>query len=527
MKHTLYTILLLIGLGFFSETQAQHFRVYFHSKGLQSEKIQARHTALSQKALKRRSRLNIPLDWRDVSLNQTYITQLQSLGGNISAQSRWFNFVVVDGLDQVTLESLPFVKKVEAPKPYKLSLAAVKNCDQAQSLNYGLAAGQIEMLRGHKMHELGFLGQGMTIAVLDGGFSGVESAVAFDSLWLNNRIMGTYNFVNKDTNVFVDGSHGSKVLSIMGGYLDNQLIGSAPRADYWLLKSEQESDETPVEMDYWLMAAEFADSVGVDIISSSLGYNEFRTGFDYEYSDMDGNTTVVTKAADMAAQKGILVIVSAGNEGSNSWEYITAPADGDSVMAVGAVNSSRNRASFSSKGPSADGRIKPDVMATGSSTAYASGGMAFTGNGTSFSCPIVSGLAACLWQANPSMNNMDIMDEIRKSADRYFNPDNEYGYGIPNFEHAFYQIGLDELWDSLEAEVFPNPIGNELRIRTNAPEVINKARVIITDLAGNELLSEEYALENSELHLYFPFTQGIYILNLTIGECTMVKKILK
>ncbi|MGB0177931.1 MAG: S8 family serine peptidase, partial [Owenweeksia sp.] len=259
--------------------------------------------ALSEQAISKRKMRGIALDFRDVPVNRAHMDQITSLGGTITARSRWFNYVVVKGVSRELLEAQPFVHKIEVPKTYEVNFAMTEAGEQTHTLNYGLAQGQIEMLRGQKLHEMGYQGQGMTIAVLDGGFIGTNNGAVFDSLWMNNRILGTYNFVDGDTNVFTDGSHGTKVLSILGGYLDNQIIGSAPKANYWLLKSEKESSETPVEMDYWLMAAEFADSVGADIISSSLGYNEFQSGFDYQYSDMDGNTTVVTKAADMAAQK--------------------------------------------------------------------------------------------------------------------------------------------------------------------------------------------------------------------------------
>ncbi|MGB0178352.1 MAG: S8 family serine peptidase, partial [Owenweeksia sp.] len=219
---------------------------------------------------------------------------------------------------------------------------------------------------------------------------------------------------------------------------------------------------------------------------------------------------------------------SAGNEGSGSWKYITAPADGDSVLAIGGVNSSGDRVSFSSIGPSADGRIKPDVMAQGGSTAYATGGSALTGNGTSFSCPIVAGMAACLWQSNITKSNMEIYNEIRLSGSRSFNPDNEYGYGIPNFEHAFYQvISLDEMLSDLKVDVFPNPVKDLLNIRISDLQGEWDMTLVVRDIAGNELLSLTSELQNPEFSVDFPFAKGIYIVNLTIGDHTLVKKILK
>ncbi|HBF18676.1 MAG TPA: hypothetical protein DDW81_01190 [Cryomorphaceae bacterium] len=526
MRYTIYYIALCV-MGIAATGSTQPLRVYLADKEV-PKTILPDDVALSHKALERRTRQGIPLDSRDLPVSSAVIQTIHEMGGEVVAHSRWFNYLVVDGLEMEALEKLPFVKRLEVPKAYKTILAMSDACEQVQTLNYGLATEQIEMLRGHKLHELGYMGQGMTIAVLDGGFIGTDNGVAFDSLWLNNRILGTYNFIDKDTNIYNDGNHGTKVLSILGGYLNNQLVGSAPRANYWLLKSEQESNETPVEMDYWLMAAEYADSVGADIISSSLGYNEFNSGQDYTYSDMDGNTTVVTKAADMAAQKGLLVIVSAGNEGSSQWKHITAPADGDSVMAVGGVTDQRQRISFSSIGPTADGRIKPDVMAQGSSTAYATNDMAFTGNGTSFSCPLISGMAACLWQLNPSKSNMEIFRQIVESADRASFPDNNYGYGIPNFEHAFYQIGLQQSLSQLRVDIFPNPVENTIYISTNLGDREEEVSIRITDLTGNLLSEMKVSLENDGMaELDFPYSSGIYIMQLTIGETSIVKKILK
>ncbi len=523
-KIILLIVFVLIQSGI---VRAQHLRVYFKDKGSTTMQITPENVALSTKAVERRQRMGISLDQRDLPVNPEYVDLLRQNNGVIKAKSRWFNYVVVDGLDEAVLRNFSFVKHIEKPKTYQAVFASTQNCSQVQNIDYGLAQGQIEMLRGEKLHELGYLGQGMTIAVLDGGFVGTQSAPEFDSLRTNNRILGTYNFVNSSTDIYTDGSHGSKVFSVLGGYLPNQLVGSAPRANYWLLKSEEEADETPVEMDYWMMAAEFADSVGADIISSSLGYNEFRTGQNHVYADMDGNTTIVTKAADMAAQKGLLVIVSAGNEGNDPWTFITAPADGDSVLAVGAVNSSESRASFSSKGPTADNRIKPDVMALGSSTAFASNGRALLGNGTSFACPIVAGLAACLWQVNPTKSNMDIFNEIRQSGNRSFNPDNEYGYGIPNFEYAFYQIGLDEIMEDLEVNIFPNPVEDELHINLDAYSLIQKVKVELYDMLGNQVYSGQLQLNEGNASIKFPYSSGLYILNLTIEDQLVSKRILK
>lgn len=522
-----FTIVLAFLSGVFA-CYGQTFRVYLKDKG--GVEVSAENVALSTSALERRAIHAIDLDERDLPVFPFYLNELKKSGGTIEAYSRWFNYAVVDGIPEKEILELPFVRYIESLRSYTSSVAAHTSSVSTQEIEYGQAENQVSMLKGNVLHEYGYLGEGVSIAVVDGGFSGVESSTVFDSLWSGGRILGTFNFETRDTNIYQDGSHGSKVLSILGGYIDSLYTGSAPHANYWLLKSEVERSETPVEMDYWLMAAEYADSVGADIITSSLGYNVFENDEgNITYSELDGNTTVVTRAADMAARKGILVITSAGNEGGGVWKHITAPADGDSVLAVGAVDRNGNYAIFSGIGPTADGRIKPDVVAQGVATAFAANENVYTGNGTSFSCPVVAGLAACLWQVNPTKSNMEIFDEIRRSSDRWFEPNNRYGFGIPNFQHSFFSIGLAEILKSSAVKVYPNPLPDgedKLNVSFEFPYEVD-IHISVFDISGRELYRRDIRSQGPDIKVDFPFESGVYLLRLSIGTEILTFKILK
>jgi len=255
--------------------------------------------------------------------------------------------------------------------------------------------------------------------------------------------LGTWDFVANEASVNEDNVHGMSCLSTIAANLPGLFVGTAPKSSFYLYRTEDISGEYPIEEQNWVAAAEKADSLGVDVFSVSLGYTTFdNSSFNHDYTDMNGNTTIISKGCDLAAKKGILVVVAAGNEGNGAWKYITAPADADSVLAVGAVNTARQVAGFSSYGPSSDGQIKPDVAAVGQGAVIANqntGGPVFN-NGTSYACPIMAGIVSCLWQAFPEVNNMTIIDEVRKSSDRANMPDDRTGYGVPNAKKAFVSL---------------------------------------------------------------------------------------
>lgn len=411
---------------------------------------------LSQKAVERRKRQHLRIDSTDLPVSRRYLSLFSASGAEVLGASKWNNTVVVRSCDSVQLRqlaSLPCVREarlvwhspdsVEQQKNVKWNIRSqFQKWDSVKYDPYGMGRPQIEMLGGERLHEVGLRGEGMTIAVLDGGFLNADRIPALRQM----RLAGTCDFVDPTTvarGTFYSGiDHGTKVLSVLAADAPEVMLGSATEATYWLLRCEDPDTEMPVEEDYWTMAAEFADSVGVDIISSSLGYNEYDEALGtYRLQDLDGQTALISCSASMLARKGIVLCNSAGNSGMGSWKKIGVPADANNILTVGAVNNEGKIAPFSSVGPSQDLRVKPDVVAMGSPTTLISGkGMLTRDMGTSFSTPLVSGLVACLWQGLPGKTALEIMELVRQSGTLYEEPDNVYGYGVPDFWRA-YMVG--------------------------------------------------------------------------------------
>ena len=416
---------------------------------------------LSQRAIDRRVRYNIPLAETDLPVNSNYIQSILGVG-NVSLLnvSKWFNEVCILTTDSAAItkiNALPFVqttapiaaRTVNFIKPVnKLSnpgnTFAPSYAARPQSpldiYNYGRAYPQIHLHNGEFLHNHGFRGEGMQLAIMDAGFLNYLTLPTFDSVRKNNQVLGTWDFVAGKTSVNEEHPHGMNCFSTIAANMPGTFIGTAPKASFYLFRTEDILSEYPVEEQNFTAAAERADSLGVDVLSVSLGYNTFDNSlFNYTYADMNGQKTLIAKAVDMAAQKGIVVVVAAGNEGNNAWHYLVTPADADSALTVGAVNANRQIASFSSYGPSSDGQIKPDVAAVGAAAIIASNatGLPVASNGTSFACPIMAGITTDLWQAFPEVNNMAIIDVLRKSADHNSTPDNRTGYGIPDVKKAF------------------------------------------------------------------------------------------
>ena len=420
---------------------------------------------LSHKSIERRRRQGLALDSTDLPVSQKYLRELEKQAAGIArgrekrrtewtiiGTSRWHNTVLMRSNDVRLLEDLtelPFITEArqvwQSPDSIERGQAKVKvhdgwnPWDSIRGEYYGNGRDQIEMLNGHRLHNIGHKGSGMTIAVLDGGFQNCDLIPIFQK----TNILGVKDFVYPNsTHFYRETDHGTKVLSAMAANEPQILVGTSPEARYWLLRCEDQQTEQPVEEDYWTMAAEFADSAGVDIISSSLGYNEYDNHLgDYRLRDLDGKTALISRTASMLAGKGIILINSAGNLGMGPWKKITFPADAQDILTVGAVNNDRKNAPFCGVGPTQDGRVKPDVTALGSPASLISGrGTIIRDMGTSFSTPIVAGLVACLWQALPNKTALEIIDLIRQTSSQYQYPDNVYGYGIPNFWRA-YMIG--------------------------------------------------------------------------------------
>jgi len=561
---TLSLLLAVFSLISIAQVAPDKYFIWFTDKNNSPYSIQNPSEFLSQRAIDRRVNQGIAIDESDLPVNPAYLSGVAGTGATLLNPSKWLNGVSIFTTDPSVIESinaLPYVKDITKspetkPSDYELNNIIEKpffkheiynepmgsNLKQGYEIgvyDYGIGLNQIQMLNGDDMHQMGYRGQGKVIAVIDAGFLNAQTLDVFDSLWQNDQILGTQDFVRGGEVLFDEHPHGSMVLSCMGGNYPGELIGTAPAASYWLLRSEDGASEYIIEEYNWVSAAEFADSVGVDVINSSLGYTEFNDPLqNHTYADMDGDKAPATKGADMAAKKGILVVNSLGNEGSSSWYYLSAPSDGDSVMGIGAVDGSGIYASFSSHGPSYDGRVKPDVVAQGSGVYVADpygGGFGFSG-GTSFSSPILAGMAACLWQANPSMNNMQVAEAIRKSASQYNDPDAMLGHGIPDFimaNNILTVINSPEVINEL-ISVYPNPFLNYFTVDTEKLRSRGVGTYDITieisDLTGRIIGSQTAALTNGskiKVDLLKNAPKGLYFVKVNSAETQSSIKVVK
>lgn len=442
--------------------------------------LESPETFLSPQALQRRAELGIPVMETDIPVHANYINGLKANAVEVLSTSKWMNAVAVriDESQAGRIMSLDYVKGVRTVGKLVRANASeelIGTSEEAVPLLYGQAELQNTMLNISSLHEKGMTGRGVKIAVLDAGFRGADTIAVFDSLHAEGRLLATYDFVNKNKNVYHSDSHGTQVLSVIAGNLPGQLVGTAPHASVMLFRTEDSSSETRQEEYNWVKAVEMADSLGADVIHSSLGYSEFDAEDEsYTFEDMDGNSTIITRAADAAAKRGILVTVSAGNEGDNHWKHIVAPCDADSILCIGSVDRYQKLSRFSSLGPTPDGRIKPDVVAMGSRTmtAYPNNRI-YGANGTSFSGPLVAGLVACLRQAHPERNNMDIIEAVRLSGDQAGLPDPEYGYGIPNAGKADSLLSNVEVLSTVKIVMDAKPLrGRQVTQKPPAPKKI-------------------------------------------------------
>jgi len=520
MKKLLLIISLFSVSLAFSQVEAAW--VYFTDKPNQATYLASPLTMLTQRSIDRRTRQSIALDSKDVPISLSYINQVDGETGiSVKAKSKWLNAVYVLGLEadiRALKTSFGFVSTIDfANKNIAFKSSSAKTTSKktskfekiSTSFNYGSSATQITMLHGDYLHQQNFTGTGMYIAVLDAGFPGVNTFSAFQRMRTNNQILGGYDFVNRSTNFYTGNSHGASVLSTMAGFVDGSLVGTAPDAKYYLFISEDNINETPLEESLWVEAAERADSLGVDVINSSLGYLTFdNPNYDYTYADMNGTTTFISRGAEIAFSRGMIIVNAAGNEGLNSWHYIIAPADAPSVLSIGAVDASMNAASFTSFGPTSDGRTKPDVSAMGvSSVLINSAGNVSVANGTSFASPITTGLVACLWQAHPNATNAQITQAIKNTGSLLANPSDQLGFGIPNFQTAFTTLAVSDENFIQNVAIYPNPVKSELFI--NTPNIGN-FNVKIYDLLGN-LVFQKNDISKQSINLK-SLRKGVYVL---------------
>ncbi len=544
----LLTLLVMMGYVFSINAQIapDKYWVQFTDKNDSPYSINNPEEYLSERAIQRRQDYNIAIDNYDIPVNQSYIQAVADKGATILNPSKWLNGVSIELSDPSVIsdiESLPFVQKVRLLQNDDMKqqvkektffsnefMSAADNADYR--MYYGMAYDQINQLNGIALHETGYQGQGIWIGVCDGGYDYVDKHEVFEDMYNNDRLIGTRDFVHKNGSVYNGSSHGTSCLSLMAGNIPDKYVGTAPLASYFLCRTEDVSSENMIEEYNWVSAAEFLDSIGIDIISTSLGYVDFDLPqWDHVYSDLDGETSVITIGSEIACLKGILCVTSAGNEGGTSFPYISVPSDGKNVLTVGAVDKDGNKAFFSSVGPTFDGRIKPDVMAHGSivmvavtwGTGYAEG------SGTSFSCPVLAGMAACLWQANKQLPASSIRDLLRQNANYSDNPNNNYGYGIPDFKDAFEDMIIGEnpnfVINSL-ISVFPNPSNGNVNVNI---ETIGEVCVEVYDHIGKLLYSNmvtRYYI--SELNTFLGgLSSGVYLIKVNDDENNQTVKLVK
>ena len=486
---------------------------------------------LSQRSVNRRQKQNITVKTRDLPVNPAYISEIKKSGAKIWFTSRWMNAALIQTSETnlQTILKLPFVKGLEVngtvDDPGSRSGRRISKFESAdnQSFNYGLSKTQNEMIGVNVMHDLGYRGEGMMIGILDAGFNNADKIAAFKPLFDEKRIVGTYDFVKKETSVYEDDAHGTEVLSCMGAFLEGSMVGSAPKASFLLLRSEDAPSEYIIEEANWLFAAEYADSVGVDLINSSLGYTTFDDEkTDHAYAQLDGNTTIAARAADWAAGVGIVCVISAGNEGNGVWKYEGTPADADSVLAVGAVDANKLYARFSSLGIPTDKRIKPDVVAMGQSAAVIPpNGNVSTASGTSFSSPILCGMVAGYWQANPTLTAIQVMDNVRKSGSQADKPDKVLGYGIP----ILFKALANQEEDLSFFKVYPNPTKAEITVEITDFTGKNYEATFM-DIAGRIYYNETIKKQTQTISVE-KMPLGIYFLRVGNEEKSNVVKLIK
>ena len=433
----------------FSQNDLSNYWITFIDKKDTPYSIFTPQAYLSPRAIAKRQQFHIPIDSLDLPISPSYLNEVRAVGVKIRHTSKWLNAATGLATDSIArlVANLPFVRTIERVGKYhtptltKVNKRIIPAQDYPKlDTYYGYGSLQIGMVNGHAIHRLGYQGKEVYVGVQDGGFTKLDINPFFDSLRLDNRIIATKDFVDGDDYVYESATHGSSVLSIMAGNLPYLFVGTAPEASYVCLKTEDVRSESLTEECNWVAAIEYADSVGVDVINSSLGYTTFsEESMDYEYSDLNGRNSSASLAADIAFHKGLFVVNSGGNSGDKAWRFVGTPADSREIFSIGAINFDRFRASFSSFGPTADGRIKPNIAAPGARVAVAANGTYEIGlsSGTSLAAPLIAGLVATLKEAFPNTDNRRIRLAIEQSATQATRPDNVLGYGIPDFYKAY------------------------------------------------------------------------------------------
>ena len=526
--------------------QINRYVVFLTDKSNSVYSLNKPEAFLSARAIARKKRNNVEIDLLDLPVSDTYLQDLSSLDLDVFFTSKWMNALLIQS-DSITSQEVALKSYVDsvvfvAPgakltfeyENYEWPNGFEEPKNELESSNLQLA-----MMNVNQMHEDGYRGEGMLIAVLDGGFLGANLFEPLESVFSENRLLAAKDFVTNGGNPFLYSEHGTGAWSIIASDYNN-FVGTAPKAEFILCVTEDVSSEYRIEEYNWLIAAEYSDSLGADIITSSLGYSNFNdASMDYSYQDMDGQTALITRASNLAIKKGLLVITSAGNEGNDEWRYITAPADGIGNITVGSIKSDYNISPFSSQGPTADNRIKPDLVALGQGTILlTSNGNISQANGTSFSAPLIAGFSAGIWQSHPEFTNFEVVHYLQSLGTRHDEPDNYFGYGIPIYlteEDSLIAkdttiLALSE-FTSEHITIYPNPIyGNVVSLKIDLKMDIYPLSIKLLSLEGNIVSEQSVAKVPSQGLISMNIAKGrsgVYILILSSSNISRKIKLIK
>ena len=541
----LITLLLIVGVAY-SQIAPDRYWVQFTDKNNTPYSIDRPEEFLSERSIQRRIKYGVAVDEKDIPVNPSYIEAVENAGATILNPSKWLNGVTIETNSESVLnaiEKLPFVKKTRAlhDEPlkqmiknesfmYEMNAESVVDMDVVRG-HYGKAQTQIELLNGIALHDMGYQGEGMWIGICDSGYEGADVHDIFQNMRDENRLLGTKDFVYKNGIVYSDDHHGTACLGLMAGYMPGTYVGTAPKASYFLCRTENINSENIIEEYNWVSAAEYMDSIGIDMISTSLGYISFdNPEASHVYSDFDGKTCIITIGAEIASSRGILCVAAAGNEGDNDFPYVGGPGDGKNVLTVGGVKADGTRAGFSSIGPTYDGRIKPDVMSFAYAVTVASpNGDFYQGNGTSFAAPSLAGMLACYWQARKDAPEGKIREVIKKSSNNYSSPNNEYGYGIPDFEKALDMLSLEkcDIFDEKPLfYVYPNPSNGMVNFNLNYD--VNVIVQVFDMLGKMVYIFDNHNGDFAELNAFLSnLDEGVYMIKALGDKNSFTTKLVK
>jgi serine protease AprX len=540
-RTALISIILFFSVRLQAQVAPHTYWIQFTNKDHNTYSLSRPLDFLSQRSLDRRTRQGLTLSESDLPVSRPYLDSLRKIGGKVLFTSRWQNTATVYSADTNFLSNAFKISIVKAGiKVYKTDIKVhamaqtmLSALDTYNSDDYGASFGQIHIHNGELMHNSGFRGQNMVIGILDAGFYNVDKLSAFKAMRDRKGILGVHDFLRGDDSVFNKDTHGMIVLSVICGNIRGKLIGTAPEADFYLFRTENAATEYEVEEATWVAGMERADSVGADVINSSLGYTTFDDPkMNHSYTDMDGHTTIISKEASLAASKGIILANSAGNLGTRAFHYVSAPADAENILTVGAIGKDRKLANYTSRGPTYDGRIKPDVSAIGYQTISATtvDGEVAGVNGTSLSSPVIAGLVTCLWQEFPHKSSYEIIDAVKRSSDRYANPNDSFGYGIPDFSIARQILRIDDKATDFMGDIYPNPFQDNFTLNFYTAHA-QQAEIFLVNMIGQVVWTKKVQTQEKNFTKVnvndMPHASGIYLICIKTKDVSLVAKLVK